>query len=87
MTTTLRQVLTAFEQADAPLSLADLARRLDVSPEMVENMIHYWVRKGKLRESTDTACTPGESACASCGIGKNGCPFVVTMPRSFELVS
>jgi hypothetical protein len=75
---TLRQVLNAFEQADGPLSLTAVARELNVSQAHLENMIQYWVRKGRIRE----AAVAGE--CGSCGI-KGECPFVVKMPRSYEL--
>ena len=52
MTTTLRTVLTAFEQADRPLSLTQLATDLSVPPAMLEGMIDFWVRKGRLRETS-----------------------------------
>ncbi|MBN1964293.1 MAG: hypothetical protein JW910_06580 [Anaerolineae bacterium] len=85
MTTMLRQVLTAFEQAHAPLSLTELARQLDVTPAMIEGMIRYWVSKGRLRERIDGTCDMETGSC-SCGSGKGGCPYIVLMPRSYELV-
>lgn len=75
---TLKQVLTAFEQADGPLSLGAVARELNVSPELLESMIAYWVRKGRIRE------TSAAGECRTCGI-KGQCPFVMQMPRSYEL--
>jgi hypothetical protein len=48
---TLRQVLTMFETAVAPLSLPQMAHELGVSLEQLEGMIQHWVRKGKIRES------------------------------------
>lgn len=85
MTTTLRQVLTAFEQASQPLSLNQLAHRLNVTPSMVDSMIQHWVRKGKLRVHTDDSCEMASPAC-SCGSGPGGCPYIMQMPRSYELV-
>jgi len=79
MTTTLRTVLQAFEAAEAPLSLGRLAADLKVSPAMLEGMIEFWVRKGRLRETGSEA-----SACTSCGHG-SACPLVIKMPRRFEL--
>lgn len=79
MTTTLRTVLSAFEDARAPLSLRELAAQLDVAPGMLEGMLAHWVRKGKLREVSSA------SQCGSCG-GANGCPFMLHMPRAYELV-
>jgi hypothetical protein len=69
-----------LETAQAPLSLPQMARELAVSPEQLEGMIQYWVRKGKIREGG------GQMGCGDCG--HNGaCPFVVAMPRTFELVT
>jgi hypothetical protein len=87
MTTTLRQVLTAFEQTDQPLSLAQLAQQVGASPEMVDGMIQHWVRKGKLRENVDNTSCDAASRTCSCGTGQSGCPFIMLMPRSYELVS
>ncbi|MBN1200847.1 MAG: hypothetical protein JXJ20_03225 [Anaerolineae bacterium] len=81
MTTTLRAVLHAFEHADTPLSLNQMARDLGVEPGMLESMIAHWVRKGRLREVADS---PG--GCAACG-SKHGCPFIAKMPRRYELVT
>jgi hypothetical protein len=77
---TLRQVLTIFETAAAPLSLPKIARELDVSPEQLEGMIQHWVRKGKIRQSSAL------TECGSCGHG-SACPFVLTLPRTYELVT
>ena len=80
MATTLRAVLNAFEQADRPLSIAQRAADLDITPAMLEGMIDYWVRKGHLRESGGTA------ECGTCSQGDH-CPLVIKMPRRFEVVS
>lgn len=78
--TVLRQVLTIFETADKPLSLPQIAHQLNISLEQLEGMIQHWVRKGKLRESGAV------TECGSCG--RNGdCPFVMELPRSFELIA
>lgn len=79
MTSLLQQVLQTIEQADEPYTLTQLARELDLSPAMLEGMLVYWVRKGRLRETTSSP------ACAACSLGA-GCPFVAKMPRSFEVV-
>lgn len=77
---TLRQVLTIFETTSTPLSLPQIARQLEVSPVQLEAMIQHWVRKGKIRENTVL------TDCGSCGRG-SGCPFVLDLPRSYELVT
>ncbi|MCC6905606.1 MAG: hypothetical protein IT326_07155 [Anaerolineae bacterium] len=79
-TSTLRKVLAAFEDMEGPATLADVARRLAVSPAQLDGMLEYWVRKGRLRASSST-----ESACASCGISGH-CPFARPLPRRYELV-
>lgn len=73
----LRDVLDAFQDNHAPLSMNQLCKKLSLSPPMLEEMLQYWIRKGKLREViTDN--------CQTCG-DAHGCPFVVDMPRRFEL--
>lgn len=80
MTTTLRTVLTAFEDARQPLSLKELAVQLDVTPGLLDGMLAHWIRKGKLREVSSA------TTCGSCG-GAAGCPFMMHMPRTYELVT
>jgi hypothetical protein len=80
MATVLREVLHAFEKTRGPLSMNDMARDLDITPGMLEGMIDYWVRKGKIRECS------GGSACASCGCAKS-CAYSPNMPRRYELVT
>jgi hypothetical protein len=76
---TLRNVLAIFEQSSGAISVQQLARQLDVSSPVLEDMIQFWVRKGKVRESGN-----GET-CNTCGSAR-GCPFIMNMPRRFELV-
>jgi hypothetical protein len=78
--TVLRQVLNFFEDAGASLTVNQVARELDIAPGMLEGMIDHWVRKGKLRQTSNTM------HCATCG-GASGCPFVMAMPRSYELAT
>lgn len=77
---TLSQVLAAFEDNSTPLTLSQIARNLQISPARLEGMIQYWVRKGILRE------TASYTDCGTCGHGEEGCPFVMELPRSYELV-
>lgn len=80
MPSTLRQVLHAFETADAPRTLNQLARELELAPGMLAGMIDYWVRKGKLRPIHSA------SACNACGSATT-CPFIMQMPPTYELVT
>ena len=79
MTTVLRQVLQMFEQADAPLSVRQMARELDMTPAMLEGMLAHWVRRGKLRR-----VQPGQ-VCGTCGKATQ-CPLVAHLPFAYELV-
>lgn len=81
MTSPLRAVLQRFEDQSAPISVQQMARDLDLEPGVLLDMIEYWVRKGKLRAVSGTG-----SACTTCG-SHGACPFVVTLPRTFELAS
>jgi hypothetical protein len=76
---TLRQVLEQFEHQSGTLSLGQMATALGVERPILQDMIDYWVRKGRLREVVDCACPSG--SCSS------GCPFIMAMPRSYEYVT
>jgi hypothetical protein len=78
----LREVLTAFEQGGS-MSLSEMARRYDVDPAVLEDMIQFWVRKGRLRD----ACNAG--GCGTCHQSGN-CAAVTTsttQPHRYELVT
>ena len=75
---TLGKILTIFEEARNPLSIRAVARELEISPARLEGMIQYWVGKGRIRE----ALLPNE--CGTCGKNEH-CPFVIELPRSYEL--
>ncbi len=79
MSTTLRQVLEQFEQTQTAVSLPQMARALGIERGMLQTMIDYWVRKGKLREV-------GAPVCQTCG-SASGCPFIVALPRCYELAT
>ncbi len=80
MATVLRKVLLIFENAKGPLSLTEVARTLDIEPGMLEGMLQYWVRKGKLREVAG-----GALICPICNKADD-CALMPDMPRRFELV-
>ena len=81
MASQLREVLNRFGDQSAPLSINQMARDMDLEPGVLHGMIDYWVRKGKLREVNGS----GEG-CTTCGV-KGSCPFIVAMPRYYELVT
>jgi len=75
---TLGKILTIFEEASNPLSMRAVARELEISPARLDGMIQYWVGKRRIRE----AVLPIE--CGTCGKNEH-CPFVIELPRSYEL--
>ncbi|NPV65750.1 MAG: hypothetical protein HPY64_01240 [Anaerolineae bacterium] len=81
MTTTLTRVLQLFEQHNGPLSLAEMAHALDTDPDVVAEMLTYWVQRGRLREVNDDS-----GQCIRCS-GRPSCPFVVRLPRRYELAT
>ncbi len=76
----LGNLLTIIEESSGAYSIQTLARELDVSPERVESMLEYWIRKGKIESSTNL------TECGSCS-SQGDCPFVLEMPRTYELVT
>lgn len=78
MAATLRDVLHTFEAQTGPVSLAKLAQQLDLSAAVLDDMIAFWVRKGRLRPADQ------DGSCSSCGVDE--CPFVMCLPRSYVVV-
>lgn len=75
----LGAILTIFETSEYPLSLREIAVKLDMSQPMLEAMLSFWVQKGKLREiNQPTACKTCETA--------SGCPFITDLPKQYALV-
>jgi hypothetical protein len=44
----LRELLRLVETAEGPVSLTDLSRQLGVDVPVLDGMLQYWVRKGRL---------------------------------------
>ncbi len=84
----LWKVLHEVESAQISLDLNELSRRLDVDRSVLDGMIQFWVRKGRL---VDNAASAGQAtaACAAHGCGGcgGGCPFPMQMPRTISLKS
>ena len=77
--TKLGQLLDYFENTPGTASIADIASDLEITVSQAENMLAFWVRKGKIRISTSL------TDCSSCGV--NGeCPLAFDLPRVYELV-
>jgi hypothetical protein len=78
MATTLRRVLEHVEGQAGAVSLAQMARALDVPRPLLQEMIDYWVRKGRLREA-------GAATCTTCG-SASLCPAATFVLRRYEPV-
>jgi len=77
--TKLRQLLEYMENTTGGYSLETAARELDVSVRQAENMLDFWIRKGRIRKSAAiTDC----GSCASSG----ECPFILDMLTTYEFV-
>lgn len=79
MATTLRRVLEHVESQAGAVSLAQMSRALDVPRPLLQEMIDYWVRKGRLREA-------GTAACGACG-SASLCPAVAFALKRYEPVT
>lgn len=88
----LARLLDELEASTEPLSVDALSRRLDLQPSAVEGMLDELVRMGRLRrDDPGVACTlsrtdqEGTPCGNTCG-PVSGCPLVVRLPRSFEVI-
>lgn len=84
----LREVLRLVETASGPISLMELSRRTGLEAGVMEGMLTYWVRKGRLRvEGWAAVCSDGcfgaGCRCGSCALGDSGCPFIARLPKSY----
>ena len=87
----LREVLKELETAQTPVTLNALSRKLGIEPQVLEAMLEYWVRQGRLQESTQLLKQADDAGCAqgSCGSSCHGpshCSFIAKIPRAFSLV-
>ena len=65
MASQLREILNRFDNQTAPMSINRMARDMSLEPGVLQGMIDYWVRKGKLREVNSTT-----EDCNTCGSNK-----------------
>jgi hypothetical protein len=78
--TVLTRTLELIENQETPLSLTDLAREINQTPARTQEIVEYWMRRGRIQASgTSTKC----GACAK----KGSCPFIMELPQSYKVVS
>lgn len=88
----LRKVLEAVEASEGGTDLRTLSRELGIDPGVLEGMILFWVRKGRLVDSSSAASEHTETnICARCSAvgcaGAETCPFIVSAPRTVTVAS
>lgn len=71
---TLMQVLKAVENSNGPIRPTDLSRKLGIEPSVLDGMLEFWIRKGRIQRETQgyqtctqTTCPAG---CRLCSIKK-----------------
>lgn len=82
----LHRVLQEIEQADGPITLAELSRRLNIEPGALQGMIDFWVQKGRLQDTAAPAADGGgmhHCGTKSCG-GPETCAYIAKMPRTIS---
>jgi predicted Zn-ribbon and HTH transcriptional regulator len=52
----LSKIVNAFREADGPLDMRELSRRLGIERSALDGMLDVLVRQGKLREVTPKVC-------------------------------
>jgi predicted Zn-ribbon and HTH transcriptional regulator len=75
----LDDIIRELENSRGPVTVAELARRLDIEQGALEGMLEFLERKGKL-----SVYRPGEG-CEDCGVVScASCVFSPACPRSEE---
>ena len=71
MTAILDKVMQEIKKENGPITVKELARRLDIEESALGGMLEFLERKGKLSVYRPDEC--GSITCVSCIYGK-GCP-------------
>jgi hypothetical protein len=78
----LSEIIKAFREAEGPLDLDELSRRMGTERSALQGMLETLVRQGKLKE-----IEPGSSECAHCA-GRLSCAHLKAgklMGKVYEL--
>ncbi|MDM8531833.1 FeoC-like transcriptional regulator [Anaerolineales bacterium HSG25] len=83
----LRRVLQEIKGSTEPIDLNQLARNLKLERTVLDSMIEFWVRKGKLQDLQLEVAEAMACYSPSCGgsCSPTQCPHVGSMPRSFTI--
>lgn len=81
----LQQLLRVVREANGPLSLDEISRRLDVDREALDGMVQTLVRLGRLRDDRATASVCGKH-CVGCTAAAE-CTDVSQLPRTYSVIT
>jgi len=82
----LNQVLHEIENSQGPITIRELSRKLAIDPNVLEGMIQFWVRKGRI--TSDEDLSSGENAlCSKSCSGTSDCVYITKMPKTFSVPS
>lgn len=81
----LQQVLRELKEANGPLSLDELSRRLDIERGALDGMVQTLVRLGRLRDDRAMASVCG-THCTGCSVADE-CADVSHLPRTYSVVT
>ena len=75
----LNQVLKAVEESQGPVRLQELSRKLNIDPAVLDSMLEFWIRKGRIRRAEqdyhgcdETDCPAGCRICSVKPLTKRG---------------
>jgi hypothetical protein len=80
----LHQVLQEIEQANEPLTIQEISRRLQLDAGIVSDMVAIWVRKGRLTADDAPTHDPIQHCGSDCR-GPAECHFIAKMPGTYTL--
>lgn len=84
----LNQVLHEIQQANGPITINELSRKMGIDSSALQGMIDFWVRKGRLRDDdapVDEGATCETGSCGDNCFGLSACPFTAKMPKSYSI--
>lgn len=81
----LNRVLQEIESTQGALNLSELSRKLNIDRGVLDGMIQFWVRKGRLVDDDTVDAECSSSTCGDSCTGLASCTFVAKMPKTYSL--
>lgn len=67
----LNAVLKAVQESQGPIRLQELSQKLDIDPAVLDGMLEFWIRKGRIQREVQgytgceqPSCPEGCSLCS-----------------------